>query len=70
MVMGYKKCGDQEKYGDLSYAVHKHEGMLHFMLLAVVYKEIGIPTNKIKSALFEANSRLAVSTVRLFEGPR
>ena len=59
----------EHKYGDARTAVNRYEGLLHLLLLATVYKEIGIPTDAIKDAMFNADSRFGVSSERLFEGP-
>lgn len=57
------------KYGDARTAVNKYEGLLYLLLLVTMYKEMGIPVDAIKSAMFNFNSRFGVSTEQLFEGP-
>ena len=59
----------ENQYDDISIVHSRYEGVLHFMLLATVYKAIGIPIDAIKNAMFNVDSRFGVSTERLFEGP-
>jgi hypothetical protein len=47
----------------------RYEGILHFMLLATVYKEMDMPVDAIKNAMSNADSRFGVSSERLLEGP-
>lgn len=59
----------EAEFDDIKILASRYEGILHLLLLATVYKEIGVPVDKIKDSIFRAESRFGIPTECLFAGP-
>ena len=57
----------REKYDDIRAICMDLDSVLHFLLLATVYKEMGIQTDVIQAALQDSTFRFGVPSAQLFE---